>query len=314
MKAKEILIAMHLLLANKTFSPENLKELLENDCYNPGTPMIQQLKSMHDAYVNEGKLISDSMLSYFPSKQIVMRGDQQVTMDMLDFAAELEKSEHDDYCVHAVAENLGQLLCLAYNLQGYDEALLDDAIMQADPIELRELTDDLKKIQWQKFIDLSFKFADAFIKELNYIKRNERARVIDPGYIFRNAEEEKLGRVIRATSYTRFSLESLGQFLAILYPVMTIIMSEDVPEVADFMNFIYDLRLIELVEHYCCEAREQYGSPTSVNVLKIMMQDEPSQYFDPEDEPEDDESHNRLADFWDLIPEIAAGLYGEFYT
>jgi hypothetical protein len=45
-----------------------------------------------------------------------------------------------------------------------------------------------------------------------------------------------------------------------------------------------------------------------------MMQDEPSQYFDPDDEPEDDESHNRLADFWDLIPEIAASLYGEFYT
>lgn len=314
MKANEITTAMHLLLANNVFSTANLKELLDNGAYNPDTKLMKQLKAMHDAYVKENKLVSDSMLSQFPGIQIVVKGEKSTEQNMLQFAKTLDKEPTDRYCVHDTAESLGQLICFAYGLKGYDEDAVDEAIIKSDPVILRDLADDLRDIDWMDFIEDSFKFADAFIKELNYLKRNEHGETTDPGFIFRNSQELELGRATRAASYARYSLASLGQFLAILYPIMVVIFAEEDVEDADFINFIYDLRLIELVEHYCCEARAHYGDPSSANVLNAMLEDNPEKFFDPDDEPEDDENHASLKDIKRYFPEIAKILYNEFYV
>ena len=46
-----------------------------------------------------------------------------------------------------MASSFGQMICIAYKLEGFDEEALSDSLFSADPYTIRELEDDLAEIQ-----------------------------------------------------------------------------------------------------------------------------------------------------------------------
>ncbi len=323
MKNSEILDAMHLLLRCNTFSPKRLKTLAAYDDYDPRTPLMQSLKSMYDACVEDDKLVHSNMRPYFPGTQIYITGahdeddnPERLELNMLEFAHILSKEPNDPYCVQEMASSFGQMICIAYKLEGFDEEALSDSLFSADPYTIRELEDDLAEIQSSgEFADITYDFIRAFQDALNYVKRNEHREVIrqSPTPI-RDDCEFKMERAKRSSDYARYSLQTLGEILAMLYPVFVIIFAKRGYEFENFMN---DLKLIEIIKMYIQDARETYGSFDSAKELLAKLEANPTVFYNPEDEPDPEntaESNAKLSDFQQDFPEIAQILYKDFYT
>ena len=313
MQKSEILDAMHLLLATNTFSPQNLKALVKYDDYDPRSNFMKRLKAIYESCANNEKLIQNSLLEYFPEHTTVALKGLDRDSDALALARYLtDDNINDVFAVHGMASSLGQMFCIGYDMYDVDSPEITIAICESDPYVLRELQEDLAEIQKEdKFCQKTINLIRGLQGTLNYIKREELDTIIRPNIFPRDDEELKSERALRFSDFARYSLHSLGECLAILYPIYVVIFAD---RATDFESFITDLKLIEIVNSYMNEAREVYGPIECSGMLCQYMTKHTAVFFNPDDEPENDESHCCIGDIRGDFAQISEILFEQFYT
>lgn len=324
MKVSNPFVAMHLLLVTETFSAAALKALASADKSEiRNNPTIKRLEAMFNTCKKLDALVDDSMLEFFPGTQrYAADGETFKEINMLEFAEVVAKGVDDRYCVFSAMQCIAQMLSYGYEIDYLDEQDLNYAIQNFDLEYIRkELGDAFPTTSHYNHVGMHYNFLSGLQKTINYVKRDEQLYIVRPGVAFNSMEEFEDARAHRYSDYARFSLQTLGEALAMICPIW--IAATSGKHDYDFEDFMLDFPITDIVKLYMEDAREAYGDCETEHELLEMLRTYPAVFFDPEEEPTgrndfevinaEEQINGTLEDIKNDFPAIAHILYEDFY-
>lgn len=326
MKVPNTIVAMHLLLVTETFNAEALKNLASTEKSEiRANPTIKRLEAMFNACKKYDKLADDSMLEFFPGHQrCVTDGKNAQNINMLEIAEITANDLADTYCVHSITQCIAQMLSNGYGIDYLDEDELNYAIQDSDIEYIREqLSDAFPTIPYDDLVGIHCDFLNELQKTISCIKRAEHLYIVRPNAFFNSMEEFEDARAHRYSDYARFSLQALGEALAMVCPIW--IAAKSGIYNYDFEDFLLDFPIADIVKLYIVDAREAYGDCASADDLLQMLENYTAVFYDPEEEPvrrgnlegidaEEQKLNGTIEDIKNDFPAIAKILYEDFYV
>ena len=264
-RKREILEAINLLLATNTFSREELKNLANYGEYDWDSLLMKRLESMFNAYLEEGKLLHDAMEPLFPYPNTISM--EQISVfssgNMLGYARFLAGDpDNDVFLVYPMIEPIAEQMIREFEFVQNDAVDIFDSICTADP----EWLYDNCGYQIEHLQECKDDFVAAFGRLILNLQRSLISAKIASGRTSRplaNIRTEKAQLQARAdflSDQSFVSLHTLGEILAMLYPIILVsLLPAHLNHLNslnyDFRDFIEKLRLHELVLDYVDYAR-----------------------------------------------------------
>jgi|GEM_PF-2284075 hypothetical protein len=318
MKTTETMDVMHLLIAENAFAPANLKTLFWQGQLDENTVLSQRLKAIHAKFIKSDKdslIDKKTLLPLFPGEHdtCTAKGKPK-QLNAVDYARYLTKcGKAAPYGVQQVAEKLGHIITKSYNLEDQiKEDVLANAIQNSDLYVLGELDTYLKRIhEKQDFTKQTIQLIHCIEAELKYVKREVNGTVYRPNRLPQHEIERKKERAYRFSEYTRYSLQNLGEALAILTPVF--IMAHADKDI-DFERFMDEFDIVGIIAGYVQEARQKYGMYDNSQAIWKTMMSNSEPFYDPQEEPKNANIDCAIGAIRKDFPQIASILFDDFYA
>ena len=218
---------------------------------------------MYDSYLEEGELLRDEMKVFFAGNISFSPHSLIASVDMLNYARLLSNNpDNDTFLAYAMAKSIGDLIHQEFGLAQCAPSEIYDAILNARPDWLYDNCGcQIESVQMNKA-----EFVALFGRLIPSLQRALIEAKIASGRTSRPLANIR-GELARQRAYEDFlsdqafvSLHTLGEILAMLYPVLLVSLVK--PRLnrsktlnCDFRQFIEGLCLRESVADYVDYAR-----------------------------------------------------------